>query len=314
MFPFQSTHSLRSATGRSLKNRAFPGSFNPRTPCGVRRKCQIATEYGKSFQSTHSLRSATGRGWWPRRWRKFQSTHSLRSATKEEGVTLNIQLVSIHALLAECDSMALISLDGCRGFNPRTPCGVRPPSSSVVISDITFQSTHSLRSATVQPDGSRVEKTVSIHALLAECDRGAGFPRFRRPCFNPRTPCGVRPLPLRPPFLEGMFQSTHSLRSATHDEGVGPVWGAFQSTHSLRSATFASPEASRYGMVSIHALLAECDPVRGIVKPAGQGFNPRTPCGVRPNALGPSTSDVSFQSTHSLRSATRCRNRHQATR
>ena len=33
---------------------------------------------------------------------------------------------------------------------------------------------------------------VSIHALLAECDRYTHGCRPRFPCFNPRTPCGVR--------------------------------------------------------------------------------------------------------------------------
>ena len=33
---------------------------------------------------------------------------------------------------------------------------------------------------------------VSIHALLAECDRIPGRMRWKRQSFNPRTPCGVR--------------------------------------------------------------------------------------------------------------------------
>ena len=79
---------------------------------------------------------------------------------------------------------------------------------------------------------------VSIHALLAECDkiiaaefafkrafqsthslRSATFEDINIPieqaCFNPRTPCGVRLLIRRYPAPEKLFQSTHSLRSAT---------------------------------------------------------------------------------------------------
>ena len=78
----------------------------------------------------------------------FQSTHSLRSATKREAeeavkVTVSIHallaecdqgqeeffssmLVSIHALLAECDGSFCRSWSRIEGFNPRTPCGVRP--------------------------------------------------------------------------------------------------------------------------------------------------------------------------------------------
>ena len=56
----------------------------------------------------------------------FQSTHSLRSATYYEGAKRFAYVVSIHALLAECDLV----------------------SSSANTSRTTFQSTHSLRSAT----------------------------------------------------------------------------------------------------------------------------------------------------------------------
>ena len=57
-----------------------------------------------------------------------------------------------------------------------------------------FQSTHSLRSATSGAIGRRPVPAVSIHALLAECDRGI-------------MDTGESWIP---------FQSTHSLRSATH--------------------------------------------------------------------------------------------------
>ena len=167
------------------------------------------------FQSTHSLRSAT--------WQLiffvpsdgFQSTHSLRSATRPFLKHGHVQHVSIHALLAECDSPGnlLRSLPAC--FNPRTPCGVRL---AVAVNNLAaggFQSTHSLRSATYQP-GYWEEKEVvsihallaecdwtetpqdlprcfvSIHALLAECDSGHPDKASAEPGFNPRTPCGVR--------------------------------------------------------------------------------------------------------------------------
>ena len=60
-----------------------------------------------------------------------------------------------------------------------------------------------------------------------------------------------------------MFQSTHSLRSATGDLIEETLWDWFQSTHSLRSATFNALNLSR----------------------KRKGFNPRTPCGVRLLAL-----------------------------
>ena len=56
---------------------------------------------------------------------RFQSTHSLRSATQQETRIRELETVSIHALLAECDASG---------------------------------------------DAKTIMENVSIHALLAECD------------------------------------------------------------------------------------------------------------------------------------------------
>ena len=146
---FQSTHSLRSATPVRRRGRPHALRFNPRTPCGVRPLPASSSAKRSSFQSTHSLRSATTRG-----------------------------------------------IRGCwetTGFNPRTPCGVRltnfsgwepikwfqsthslrsaTPWLSTSSAFRRFQSTHSLRSATYCRQAQRYRHPVSIHALLAECDR-----------------------------------------------------------------------------------------------------------------------------------------------
>ena len=263
-----------------------------------------------------------------RRFEWFQSTHSLRSATRSYGIhgsnitgfnprtpcgvrrvhPVNIPMyeaVSIHALLAECDHMARMSSDSrevsihallaeCDGrygattlilwsFNPRTPCGVRRGPGAGPATSARFQSTHSLRSATSTHFPFPNRHRVSIHALLAECDHQCVF-----------------------------FFSVYIL---------------FQSTHSLRSATFVADNPMRtLEPVSIHALLAECDlqkwhdnppmvrfnprtpcGVRLEPRPMPKvnlGFNPRTPCGVRPPSCVKLCLSMSFQSTHSLRSAT----------
>ena len=78
---FQSTHSLRSATGIGDSFRKQYKCFNPRTPCGVR---QMGVRLG--------IRRVL-----------FQSTHSLRSATALADMDMVHMWVSIHALLAECD-------------------------------------------------------------------------------------------------------------------------------------------------------------------------------------------------------------------
>ena len=100
--------------------------------------------------------------------------------------------------------------------------------------------------------------------------------------FNPRTPCGVRLGRLLACKHLFLFQSTHSLRSATHQ--IVHYGGALP--------------------VSIHALLAECDGGGPCLGPGRPGFNPRTPCGVRQWLWLRATRGRWFQSTHSLRSAT----------
>ena len=126
-------------------------------------------------------------------YNSFQSTHSLRSATDCLRI-LNYQpVVSIHALLAECDRAGRPGHDSNVGFNPRTPCGVRPNGNN--------------------PDNGTL--IVSIHALLAECDDSAGIGGNWMPSFNPRTPCGVRLYATGRVASYCRFQSTHSLRSAT---------------------------------------------------------------------------------------------------
>ena len=130
------------------------------------------------------------------------SIHALLAECDQFNIIFyKLQEVSIHALLAECDSIKRPVLNLC----------------------LTFQSTHSLRSAT--PTASWLgyirqvsihallaecdlvlmffpkDKRVSIHALLAECDRHWLIPGLRIPGFNPRTPCGVRLLFCPHPLL-----------------------------------------------------------------------------------------------------------------
>ena len=190
--------------------------------------------------------------------------------------------VSIHALLAECDLTGTFydaqldlfqSTHSLRSATWPTRATVRRSS---------FQSTHSLRSATRRHLRRVHPQNVSIHALLAECDMTFPPPNGRSSSFNPRTPCGVRLLASQMLELTEPFQSTHSLRSATRLPGIGAA---------------AKP-------VSIHALLAECDDMGQGAERPGTGFNPRTPCGVRPDTGKGIAPEDLFQSTHSLRSAT----------
>ena len=145
---FQSTHSLRSVTGRwrMLMRRCM--YFNPHTPYGVWQAISVTIWYSIAFQSTHSLRSVT---------------HTII-------INSHLIIISIHTLLTECD-------DTCKGFvssrkdfnphtpygvwrqrrqstrrftnfNPHTPYGVWPIAAKNSDALKLFQSTHSLRSVT----------------------------------------------------------------------------------------------------------------------------------------------------------------------
>ena len=191
-------------------------------------------------------------------------------------------------------------------FNPRTPCGVRRQKSILLSLAFKFQSTHSLRSATAWLQWDNAQAPVSIHALLAECDHRQVGIQLGTDCFNPRTPCGVRPPPSGHSTWYRLFQSTHSLRSATFYEGAG-LYAYVVSIHALLAeCDQRGQNVPGQDIVSIHALLAECDILIMIFLYSPSRFNPRTPCGVRPTLRATLKQSWKFQSTHSLRSATRC--------
>ena len=122
----------------------------------------------------------------------------------------------LHALCKECDGRKPANNNHHSGFNPRTPCRVRLQAAMCDVLRLPFQSTRT-------PCGVRLKDNespawafyVSIHALLAECDRPRKSLQVFAPGFNPRTPCGVRPGNPDTRLPDCLFQSTHSLRSAT---------------------------------------------------------------------------------------------------
>ena len=170
-------------------------------------------------------------------------------------------VVSIHALLAECD------VCDCFGEKHKGQ----------------FQSTHSLRSATPEWAIYSLEYGVSIHALLAECDTRPEKLKQSWKLFQSTHSLRSATACTRAHVTSTQFQSTHSLRSATPSTAAARLSMWFQSTHSLRSATSGKRAAQNRVTVSIHALLAECDILSGDSDSATceHGFNPRTPCGVR---------------------------------
>ena len=194
-------------------------NFYPRSPCGERLQQAIAAEQSarisihallaesdytmttticivSKFLSTLSLRRATIISMALLLLRTlFLSTLSLRRATLRVLDGSKSSIISIHALLAESDSMT--------------------PSMGVIL--ISFLSTLSLRRATVNGDAP------------SSCFGN----------FYPRSPCGERRKPRRLKSRRCVFLSTLSLRRATRQ----------------------NYECFQWIRISIHALLAESDPV-----------------------------------------------------
>ena len=127
---------------------------------------------------------------------------------------------------------------------------------------------------------------------------------YRSTHFNPRTPCGVRRsfgAPACPPTYFNPRTPCGVRHDAIHrlDSSL-----KFQSTHPLRGATGLFPEKYAAFQISIHAPLAGCDKAARHEQKSQPNFNPRTPCGVRRSDWGAAALPVTFQSTHPLRGAT----------
>ena len=169
--------------------------------------------------------------------------------------------ISIHAPLAGCDGLYAPDDHAClRYFNPRTPCGVRPP----------------IASPMAKPT------RISIHAPLAGCDFTFYSITFYRRNFNPRTPCGVRLSEAKDAQSKFGFQSTHPLRGATNEIDENN-----KCMDISNNAPLGGCDAASGFSMPFQALFQSTHPLRGATsrrmppRTANSNFNPRTPCGVR---------------------------------
>ena len=243
---------------------ARPENFNPRTPCGVRPLQDVPVYAANVFQSTHPLRGATKR------------LQNLASAWQ----------ISIHAPLAGCDVIAAKNTHNITNFNPRTPCGVRRRRKYPRCRRVQFQSTHPLRGATPHEAQRRRAHDISIHAPLAGCDGCQNNIFHKILHFNPRTPCGVRLQREYRDFRKRQFQSTHPLRGATRDDHAYQPLAVISIHAPLAGCDAGNGCCFEPIFISIHAPLAGCDDIITDLNLSAKDFNPRTPCGVRPQQTG----------------------------
>ena len=146
---------------------------------------------------------------------------------------------------------------------------------------------------------------ISIHAPLAGCDCADVTERSTHEYFNPRTPCGVRPVKVDEAVEEAKFQSTHPLRGATAVGRAAMEIGVISIHAPLAGCDPDVITATTTVAISIHAPLAGCD--AGIEKADDMVMYisihaPLAGCDIFKR--GQRITQVVFQSTHPLRGAT----------
>ena len=124
-------------------------NFNPRAPCGARRRSQGGRSSKRKFQSTRPMRGATRRNAErePSRRISIHAPHAGRDYLY--GFSHAQTPISIHAPHAGRDLIGSSHEQKCRNFNPRAPCGARHSRfhhTFLVI--FKFQSTRPMRGAT----------------------------------------------------------------------------------------------------------------------------------------------------------------------
>mgnify|MGYP006961132480 CR=1 FL=1 len=189
---FQFTHPGRGATTLIKCNYYATYCFNSRTPGGVRPLSSVTFICASMFQFTHPGRGAT---------RKL----SLHSWSR----SFNSRTPGGVRLFQRGDSVL------SERFNSRTPGGVRPLKRMREQNDFAvsihapregcdyrfnpfrllayqFQFTHPGRGATAKMTLTEIQREVSIHAPREGCDWWRATYLTTFPCFNSRTPGGVR--------------------------------------------------------------------------------------------------------------------------
>ena len=266
MLKFQPTRPLRGATPHSSRLSGLSGHFNPRAPCGARLDRLMELREQIVEISTHApLAGRDSRGLKKPRRSGFISTHAPlagRDFTLDLSVTATG--ISTHAPLAGRDLQDAVLRCLHPDFNPRAPCGARPPRRSGCtgaghhfnprapcgarrgkmrdnVHPGEFQPTRPLRGATDDEVRRGVVEEISTHAPLAGRDGAAAIEAAG----------------------SAEFQPTRPLRGATQKKFSDFNGKVFQPTRPLRGATQEAVQARILYNISTHAPLAGRDEARG---------------------------------------------------
>ena len=189
-------------------------------------------------------------------------------------------------------------------FNPRPPCGGRQATTSRQPWSGSFQSTSSVWRTTAKVPPLVFYKGISIHVLRVE-DDSALCQWMSAVChFNPRPPCGGRPLVFSKYSASAKFQSTSSVWRTTvmmHQKKSGCK---FQSTSSVRRTTGCKSRCCGFGYFNPRPPCGGRPGRQWAVPTYCHNFNPRPPCGGRRGWCPPCSGRSEFQSTSSVRRTT----------
>ena len=173
---FQSTPPGRGATRPSEKERRRYLHFNPRPPCG-----------GRQYRRKNDMRVV-----------KFQSTPPVRGATSRWRGTQSGLWISIHAPRAGGDGSLHSAVARSPAFQSTPPVrGATRFRVDLEALAIQFQSTPPVRGATLLRVLRVSLNAISIHAPRAGGDRIDAADDAGVRHFNPRPPCGGRPMRAR---------------------------------------------------------------------------------------------------------------------
>ena len=228
-------HAGRDINQRQPQTRQ--GGFNPRAPCGARPHARQRRNVAAMFQSTRPMRGATRLELQGFTGSKFQSTRPMRGATSR--ATRNFRV-------RPC-------------FNPRAPCGARPP--RCVLDDVAAQ--------------------VSIHAPHAGRDLFSCQSERSAKMFQSTRPMRGATRTIRRIASAGRFQSTRPMRGATYSRRCDTYQDrvSIHAPHAGRDKRLDAEAKAEKGFQSTR-------PMRGATKhkyhsARSKSFNPRAPCGAR---------------------------------
>ena len=237
-------------------------NFNPRAPCGARRRCVYQLHKNNRFQSTRPVWGATIMF-----CEAHKDAHRFQSTRPVWGATLCERLLSTSTWY----------------FNPRAPCGARLLVEFTAKITAIFQSTRPVWGATIFNSARLNYSGISIHAPRVGRDGKPIADSAPAPDFNPRAPCGAR-----------LFLTVATIGLGTKFQSTRPVWGATKGKQKIvvylydfnpRAPCGARRQpavsAQNHRQISIHAPRVGRDIKRMVQEAKDKDFNPRAPCGAR---------------------------------